>query len=53
MLKVAFPSFKISNFSGGEFPQTPLQVSDSGACLLAPASPTTKYAPPSLIAVHV
>ena len=34
MLKVAFPSFKILNFSGGKFPQYPLQVSVSGACLL-------------------
>ena len=40
MLKVAFPSFKISKFSGGELPQNPLQVSVSGACLLArPSSP--------------
>ena len=51
MLKVAFPSFKISKFSSGEFPQNPLQVSVSGACLLATPPPppsNTKYAPPSL-----
>ena len=39
MLKVAFPSFKISKFSSGEFPQNPLQVSVSGACLLATPPP--------------
>ena len=37
MLKVAFPSFKISKFSGVEFPQNPQQVSVSGSCLLAPS----------------
>ena len=46
MLKVAFPRLKISNFSGGEYPQNPIQVSVSGACLLAP--PNAKYVPPSL-----
>ena len=34
MLKVAFPSFKISKFCNGEFPQNPPQVSVSGACFL-------------------
>ena len=33
VIKVAFPSFKISKFSGGGFPQTPLHVGASGARL--------------------
>ena len=45
MLKVAFPSFKISKFSGGEFPQNPLQVSISCACLLAPQIQNTLHRP--------
>ena len=51
MLKVAFPSFKISKFSGREFLQNPVQVSVSGACLLGPPPPpplNAKYVPPSL-----
>ena len=45
MLKVAFPSFKISKFSGGEFPQNPLQVSISCACSLAPQIQNTLHRP--------
>ena len=42
MLEVAFPSFKNSKLSGEEFPQNTLQVSVSGACLLAPPPPQYK-----------
>ena len=42
MLKVAFPSFKISKFSGRELPQNPLPVSVSGTCLLSPPPPQYK-----------
>ena len=42
MLKETFPSFKISNFSGGEIPQNPQQATVPGACLLAPPPPQYK-----------
>ena len=45
MLKVAFLSFKISKFSGGTFPQNPLQVSVSGACLIVPPIQNTLRRP--------
>ena len=37
--KNTLASFKISKISGREFPQNPLQVSVSGAGLLAPLTP--------------
>lgn len=38
-MKVAFPGFNISKFSGGGFPETPLHVDASSAHFWAPPSP--------------
>lgn len=48
-MKVAFPSFNISKFSGGGFPETPLQVDASSAHFWAPPPQSnSKYPPPFL-----
>ena len=48
MLKVAFSSFKISNFLAENSPRTPYKLASPALACWPPLHLNTKYAPPSL-----